>query len=53
LGDALLDYKKGVLFVFGMAAFAVAQICYITSFGFKPLKVYIGVLLYLFGALSE
>lgn len=52
-GDALLDYKNHSLFVFGMLAFAVAQIFYITAFGFKPLKVYIGIIAYVAGALGE
>lgn len=36
-----------------MASFAVAQIFYITAFGFKPLKVYIGIIIYAVGALSK
>lgn len=44
LGDALLNYNY---FVYGMCAFAVAQIFYIMAFGFKPLKLWIGFLLYL------
>lgn len=52
-GDALLDYKNHSLFVYGMMAFAVAQIFYITAFGFKPLKVYIGIIMYIAGGLCE
>jgi len=46
-GDVLLNID---LFPHGMGAFALAQICYITAFGWKPLKLIIGIPLYLAGA---
>lgn len=50
IGDALLDHDR---FVYGMCAFASAQICYIMAFGFQPLKLWIGIPLYIFGALGK
>lgn len=50
IGDALLDHDR---FVCGMCAFGLAQICYIMAFGFQPLKLWIGISLYIFGALSK
>lgn len=49
VGDAFLDYQKGILFQYGMMAFAVAQIFYISAFGWKPLKFLIGLAFYAFG----
>jgi uncharacterized membrane protein YhhN len=49
VGDACLDYGNGELFPIGMLAFAGAQICYISAFGFKPLKIVIGLMSYGFG----
>jgi uncharacterized membrane protein YhhN len=49
MGDAFLDYKDGALFELGMAAFAIAQCFYITMFGFKPLKIVHGAIIYLVG----
>ncbi|XP_058815555.1 lysoplasmalogenase-like protein TMEM86A isoform X2 [Topomyia yanbarensis] len=43
LGDLLLNYD---MFEAGMAAFGVAQIFYISAFGFKPLKPWLGLPLY-------
>lgn len=40
VGDAFLVY--GELFVFGMAAFGVAQMAFIGAFGWEPLKLNIG-----------
>lgn len=45
IGDAFLDYKDGELFPLGMASFAIAQICYITAFGFTPFKPILGLVL--------
>lgn len=50
LGDALLDNNR---FEYGMAAFSAAQICYIMSFGFQPLKLWIGIFLYIAGMTSK
>lgn len=50
LGDALLNFN---LFPHGMAAFTIAQIFYINAFGFKPLKLWIAVLLFIPGLLSN
>lgn len=47
LGDALLNWN---LFPHGMGAFSIAQIFYITAFGFKPLRLGIGLLMYVGGA---
>ncbi|XP_063705251.1 lysoplasmalogenase TMEM86A [Culicoides brevitarsis] len=49
IGDILLNVD---LFPEGMGAFAVAQAFYITSFGFKPLKMPIGLVLYTVGVLA-
>lgn len=50
LGDALLNHNY---FVYGMCAFAVAQLLYIVTFGFEPLNLWIGILLYIPGAASK
>jgi len=52
-GDAFLDYRSGELFVFGMIAFAFAQISYVSAFGWQPLRLLIGILFYVFGAAGE
>lgn len=51
VGDILLDYKAGGMdsFAIGMLSFAIAQIIYIITFGFDPLKPLIGLLLYIIG----
>lgn len=49
-GDALLNLD---LFAFGMVMFAVAQVFYTSAFGFKPLKLWIGLILYIFGAIGN
>lgn len=37
MGDVLLIYQvEEIYFILGMLAFAVAQMCYITAFGFSP-----------------
>lgn len=53
VGDAFLDYREGELFPVGMLAFAVAQCFYISAFGFKPLKIAIGLISYGFGAFGN
>ena len=49
-GDALLNVD---LFPHGMGAFAVAQICYISAFGLKPLRFWYCIPLYALGGGSE
>lgn len=46
-----MDYKAGGenAFAIGMASFAVAQIIYVISFGFKPLRPIIGLAFYAVG----
>ncbi|KAF4518744.1 hypothetical protein B566_EDAN006147 [Ephemera danica] len=46
VGDACLVWPG--YFVHGMAAFGLAQICYCTAFGFRPLNLPAGAILYLF-----
>lgn len=53
IGDAFLDYGKGELFPFGMLAFAVAQMFYISAFGFKPLRIVIGLISYGIGVFGK
>lgn len=50
LGDTLLNHNY---FPHGMGAFAIAQIFYINAFGFRPLKLWIGLILYVAGTASE
>ncbi|XP_070508079.1 lysoplasmalogenase TMEM86A [Chironomus tepperi] len=51
IGDIMLDYKAGGedAFAIGMGSFAVAQIIYVISFGFKPLRLIIGLAFYAVG----
>lgn len=51
IGDILLDYKAGGedAFALGMASFAVTQMIYIRTFGFEPLKPFIGLFVYILG----
>ncbi len=49
-GDALLNLN---LFAFGMVMFGVAQVFYTSAFGWKPLKLWIGLMLYSFGAIGN
>lgn len=49
-GDALLNHNY---FLHGMAAFAFAQLSYIFAFGFKPLKLWIGLILYVICGASK
>lgn len=39
-------------FPFGMMGFAVAQIFYIYAFGFKPLRLWIGISIYVIAAIG-
>lgn len=48
-GDALLNVD---LFAFGMIMFAVAQVFYASAFGWKPLKLWIGLGLFIAGAIG-
>lgn len=43
-GDIMLNL---LLFALGMACFGVTQICYMCAFGWRPLKVIIGVCIYI------
>lgn len=52
-GDALLDYKNGILFPLGMMAFGFAQVCYISAFGWKPLRLIVGMMIYIFGVYGK
>lgn len=45
-GDALLDSKTTNLFVEGVMAFGVAQVFYIAAFGWKPLRLIVGLVIY-------
>lgn len=45
-GDALLDYQYGALFQYGMIAFSIAQVFYISAFGWSPRKLFIAFLFY-------
>ncbi|XP_067616624.1 lysoplasmalogenase TMEM86A [Eurosta solidaginis] len=49
VGDALLNIN---LFPHGMGAFAIAHIWYISAFGWKPLKLELGVIFYIAGVVS-
>lgn len=49
-GDALLNLN---LFLYGMAMFSIAQIFYTSALGFKPLRLIIGIPLYLAGAICK
>ena len=55
IGDVFLDYNEseGELFPFGMVAFAVAQILYISAFGWKPLRPMIGIFLFALGVFGK
>jgi len=48
-GDAFLDCKSTNFFIEGVLAFAVAQLCFITAFGWKPLRLLVGVIFYALG----
>lgn len=50
IGDALLNHNY---FPHGMGSFAIAQLFYINAFGFRPLKLWIGLLLYAGGVASK
>jgi len=51
VGDALLIWPQ--YFIYGMIAFGVAQIMYTAAFGFKPLNVPLGIVLYVLGAVGK
>lgn len=53
IGDAFLDYNEGELFPFGMLAFAVAQISYISAFRWKPFRPFLGLILFVLGGFGE
>lgn len=44
IGDAFLPWPG--YFEIGMLAFAIGHICYILAFGFKPVKLFLGLNLY-------
>jgi len=50
VGDALLIWPQ--YFIYGMGAFAVAQIMYTAAFGFKPLNAPLGIALYVLGTVA-
>lgn len=50
-GDALLVWEE--LFVHGLAAFLLAQLCYISAFGFRPFNLYVATVSYCLAALGE
>ncbi|KAK3860183.1 hypothetical protein Pcinc_033755 [Petrolisthes cinctipes] len=49
-GDALLVWED--LFVHGLAAFLLAQLLYISAFGFRPFNVYVATVSYCLAALG-
>jgi uncharacterized membrane protein YhhN len=51
VGDALLIWPQ--YFIYGMGAFAVAQIMYTAAFGFKPLNAPLGIALYVLGTVGK
>lgn len=51
LGDSFLIWPD--YFLYGMAAFGVAQIMYSSAFGFKPLKPKLGAFLYCISAIAN
>jgi uncharacterized membrane protein YhhN len=51
VGDALLLWPQ--YFVYGMAAFGVAQIMYTIAFGFKPLNLPLGIVIYILGTIGK
>jgi YhhN family len=53
IGDAFLDYQNGILFQYGMMSFAVAQLFYISAFGWKPFRVSIGLAIFLSGGFGN
>lgn len=50
IGDILLNHE---LFPHGMGVFGIAQAFYIASFGFKPCKPMIGIVLYCIGVAGK
>lgn len=49
-GDALLNHQ---LLHLGMLLFATGHVCYITAFGWKPVELWIGQILYTFGGAGK
>lgn len=52
-GDVFLDYRSADMFVFGMISFAIAHTFYITAFGWNPLRVLLGLFLFILGGFGE
>lgn len=50
VGDGLLVWKE--LFLHGMFAFGIGHLFFISAFGFKPVKVFLGIPLYIASALG-
>jgi len=50
MGDALLIWPQ--YFMYGMGAFGVAQIMYTAAFGFRPLNLPLGIVLYVLGTVA-
>jgi len=51
LGDAFLVFKSQGYFLYGVAAFAMAQIMYSLAFGIRPLRLVVGLCCGLIGAM--